>query len=194
MANFPPDRYDQVPADLKRVGAHRSPRKRGRGAIAFAWAALATGLLVVGGLYGLSRVNPDITFTLPNFGGGSEPAASPSPSASIVAPVTDPTTVPKNLKLTISILNGSATAGIENTAGDAIKAAKWPDPSRNRAQASDIETTTIYYSNAEYEGIARGLLQLLGVTGGKVALTDRYANPVTIVLGADYATLAGATG
>lgn len=192
MANFPPDRYDEVPADLKRVGAHRSPRRRGRGAIAFAWAALATGLLVVGGLYGLSRVNPDISFELPNFGGGADPVSSPSPSASIVAPVTDPTTVPKKLKLSISILNATSTNNLENIAGDAIKNAKWPNPSRNPSSTTDFPITTIYYSTADYEGIARGLLQLLGVDG-KVALTDKYANPITIVLGADYAAANGGT-
>lgn len=192
MANFPPDRYDEVPVDLKRVGAHRAPRRRGRGAIAFAWAALATGLLVVAGLYGLSRVNPSISFELPNFGGGAEAAASPAPTVSPAAPVTDPASVPKALKLAISILNGTATENLQNVAGDAIKEAGWPDPSRNPASTTDIASTTIYYTSADYEGIARGLLQLLGVDG-KVALTDKYANPVTIVLGADYATLAGAT-
>lgn len=191
MANFPQDPFDEVPADLKRVGAHRSPRKRGRGAIAFAWAALATGLLVVGGLYGLSRVNPDISFELPNFGGGDAPVASPSPSASTVAPVTDPKSVPKGLKLNISVFNGSSTPGLQNVAGDAIKAANWPNPARLVASSNSIKTTTIYYASSDYEGIARGLLQLLGVPGS-VQLTDNYpAAPITIVLGADYATLTG---
>lgn len=192
MADFSPDRYDEVPADLKRVGAHRSPRPRGRGAIAFAWAALATGILVVGGLYGLSRVNPDISFELPQFGGGDTPVSSPSPSGSPVAPVTDPKSVPKGLKLTISLLNGSSE-DVKDVAGDAIKNAGWPNPSRNNASNREIKTTTIYYSTSEFEGIALGLLQLLGVTDGKVALTDKYANPITIVLGEDYATIAGAT-
>ena len=65
MATFPQDQFDEVPAELKRVGAHRAPRPRGRGAIAFAWAALATGVLVVAGLYGLSRIDPTFTFALP---------------------------------------------------------------------------------------------------------------------------------
>ena len=192
MANFPQDQFDQVPAELRRVGAHRAPRPRGRGAIAFAWAALATGVLVVGGLYGLSRVNPDISFELPNFGGGEDPVASPSPSISQVPPVTDPSTVPKELKLTISVFNGTSTSGLQNTAADAIKDADWPNPSRNNATKRDIETTTIYYRTGDYEGIALGLVQLLGV--GKVQLSDNFPGaPVTIVLGSDYATLAGAT-
>ena len=193
MANFPPDRYDQVPVDLKRVGAHRSPKKRGSGAIAFAWAALATGILVIGGLYGLSRVNPDINFELPNFGGGDTPVSSPSPSASPIAPITDPAQVPKGLKVTISILNGS-TQDVKDTAGDAIKALNWPDPSRVNADKRDFATTTVYYASADYEGIARGMLQILGLTDGRVALTDKYANPITIVLGEDYANLVAAAG
>ena len=192
MANFPPDRYDQVPADLTRVGAHRAPRKRGRGAIAFAWAALATGVLVIAGLYGLSRVNPEISFQLPNFGGGDTPVSSPSPSASPVAPITDPAQVPKGLKVTISVFNGS-TQDVKDKAGDAIKAAKWPDPSRVNASRK-VETTTVYYTNAAYEGVARGMLQILGVTSGTVALTDLYANPITIVVGEDYANLVAASG
>lgn len=192
MATFPQDQFDEVPAELKRVGAHRAPRPKGRGAIAFAWAALATGVLVVGGLYGLSRINPDITFALPDFGGdGGDPAATPSASASSVPPVTDPTTVDPALNLSISVLNGSGTDGLHNIAGDAIKAAGWPNPARNPSTTTDEETTVIYYRSTEFEGIALGLQQLLGV--GTLQLSDRYLGaPVTIVVGNDYATVAGA--
>lgn len=193
MANFPKDPFDQVATDLKRVGAHRAPRRRGRGAIAFAWAALATGLLVVGGLYGLSRVNPEISFELPNFGGSEDPVAVPSPSVSTVPPVTDPTTVDPALALSISVFNGSSVDGLQNTAADAILAAGWPDPARANSTARDETETVIYYSAGEYEGIARGLVQLLGV--GKVQLSDAFPGaPVTIVVGEDYATVVGAGG
>jgi hypothetical protein len=192
MANFPQDQFDVVPAELKRVGAHRAPRPKGRGAIAFAWAALATGILVVGGLYGLSRVNPDITFALPDFGGGGDPAATPSSTASSVPPVTDPTTVDPDLDLSISVLNGSGTDGLHNVAGDAIKAAGWPNPARNPSTTRDEETTVIYYRSTEFEGIALGLSQLLGV--GTIQLSDKYLGaPVTIVVGNDYATVAAST-
>jgi hypothetical protein len=193
MANFPQDQFDRVPAELKRVGAHRTPGKRGRGAILFAWAALATGVLVVAGLYGLSRIDPNVSFELPSFGGGEDPAPSASPSVSTAPPVTDPATVPAELKLSISIINASSVAGLQNTAGDAITAANWPNPTRNVADVHDIQNTVIYYHSADYEGIARGLVQLLGV--GSVQLSDRYEGaPVTIVLGEDYATVTGSTG
>ncbi|HEX7834379.1 MAG TPA: LytR C-terminal domain-containing protein [Pseudolysinimonas sp.] len=195
MATFPQDQFDEVPAELKRVGAHRAPRPRGRGAINFAWAALATGILVVGGLYGLSRVNPDISFTLPDFGGGTEgPGATPTPSASSVAPVTDPSTVDPKLKLSISVLNGSSVDGLDDVAGDVIKAAKWPNPARNPSTSRDLATTVIYYRTTDFEGIALGLQQLLGGVG-KIQLSDRYLGaPITIVVGEDYATIAGSGG
>lgn len=193
MAHFPPDQFDEVPTDLHRVGAHRAPAPRGRGWIMFAWAALATGVLIVGGLYGLSRVDPNISFELPGIGGdGEEPGGTPSPSASAVPPITDPAQVPEGLPLTISVFNASSLDGAQNTAGDAIKDAGWPNPARNNASSRDVATTTVYYRTAEYEGIALGLSQLLGV--GAVQLTDRYPGaPITIILGEDYATLAGQT-
>ncbi|MEO8262560.1 MAG: LytR C-terminal domain-containing protein [Pseudolysinimonas sp.] len=193
MASFPQDPFDVVPADLKRVGAHRAPRKRGRGAIAFAWAALATGVLVIGGLYGLSRVDPNISFELPNFGGSEDPVAAPSPSVSTVPPVTDPATVDPALALSLSVFNASSAEGLQNTAGDAIVAAGWPNPARANSTARDIAETVVYYSSAAYEGIARGMVQLLGV--GSVQLSDAYPGaPVTIVVGQDYATVAGVGG
>jgi hypothetical protein len=194
MANFPQDPFDEVPAELKRVGAHRAPRPRGRGAIAFAWAALATGILVVGGLYGLSRIDPTFNFSFPGIGAGDEdPVATPSASGPAVEAVTDPTTVDPALALSISVFNGSATDGLQNTAGDAIAAAGWPDPARAVADQRDETATVVYYRSAEFEGIALGLVQLLGV--GTVQLSDAFLGaPVTIVVGSDYATVSGAAG
>ena len=164
MANFPQDPFDEVPADLKRVGAHRAPRKRGRGAIAFAWAALATGVLVVGGLYGLSRVNPDISFELPNFGGGDDPVASPSPAAVDGAAGHRPD-------------DGDQRAEAEHLGVQRQQRRRPAEHRRRRDQGGRLartrpastptsarsRPTTVYYSSRDYEGIARGLLQLLGV-------------------------------
>ena len=93
MASHTPDRFDRLPADLERVGAHRSTQKQGRGWVGFAWAALATGILVVGGLFGLSVLG-NVDLGLPTFGGGAgetpTPSATPTPTA---APLTDPATL-----------------------------------------------------------------------------------------------------
>jgi len=189
MASTPRDRFDNIPADLVRVGAHRGPAKRGRGWVSFAWFALATGLLIVGGLYGLSRVNPAISFELPVIaGGGANPTSTPS-----TAPVVPPMTVDEwkaadpAIALTISVLNGSPTDGLQSQAALQIGGAGWPAPDAQNASARDREVTVIYYHTAAYEGIAKSLAAVLGVDPVNIQLSDFYLGaPVTIVLGADY--------
>jgi hypothetical protein len=184
MASFPPDQFDEIPSDLARVGAHRAPPKRGIGWARLGWAALATSVLVVAGLFGLSLLNPDFKLDLP-FAGSTDsplPSISETPTAE---PVTDPTKVDPALKLSISVLNGSKTDGQQDKAGDAIKAAGWPDPARANSTTRSEKTTTVYYSSAAFEGIARGMVVLLGV--GTVQLSDASPGaPVTIVIGDDY--------
>jgi hypothetical protein len=192
MATFPKDQFDEIPADLARVGAHRAPRKR-RGGVIFAWAALATGVLVVAGLFGLSLVFPSINLELPSF--GSDPVASDTPApeeTAVVEPAAPTTLDPINTAqpLSLSVFNGSAVEGLQNTAGDAIQAAGWSNPARANAVERTETETVLYYRSAEYEPIAVALLQLLGT--GRVQLSDAYPGaPVTIVLGEDYATVAG---
>ena len=184
MASFPPDQFDEIPSDLVRVGAHRAPAKRGVGWVRLGWATLATAVLVVAGLFGLSLLNPDFKLDLPFAGstGSAEPSVSPTPT---VEAVTDPTKVDPALHLSISVLNGSKTDGQQDKAGDAIKAAGWPDPARANSTTRSEKTTTIYYSSRDFEGIARGMAVLLGV--GTVQLSDAFPGaPVTIVIGDDY--------
>ena len=193
MASTPRDRFDDIPDDLVRVGAHRSPAKRGRGWVAFAWAALATGVLVVGGLYALSLVNPAISFELPELGGegGGLPAATPTPEPEVAA-VTDPAAVDPALGLSISVLNASPTDGLQSDAVAQITQARWPQPVGALAGARDQEATRIYYNGAKYEGIAKGLAELLGTDPANIVNSDFYLGaPVTIVLGADYVPPAG---
>ncbi|MFF1875752.1 hypothetical protein, partial [Kitasatospora herbaricolor] len=59
---YPKDRFDTIPEDLHRVGAHRAPRARGRGWIGVGWAALATVVLVGLGVFGLSLVDSGNSF------------------------------------------------------------------------------------------------------------------------------------
>lgn len=188
MASTPRDRFDDLPDDLTRVGAHRAPAKRGRGWINFAWAALATGILVVGGLYGLSRVNPAISFEIPEFGGGvADPGSSAAPQPE-ATPLTDPALVDPALKLAISVLNASPTEDLEDAAAEQIGLAGWPTPAAAVASARDSESTVIYYNGAQFESIALGLAQLLGTDPANIVNSDAYLGaPVTIVLGADYA-------
>jgi hypothetical protein len=187
MASSPRDRFDDLPDDLTRLGAHRAPAKRGRGWVNFAWAALATGVLIVGGLYGLSLVNPAISFEIPVLAGdGAEPDVTTTPEPEVL-PITDPGLVDPELDLSISVFNASPTDNQQVTAAQQIALAEWPEPATAVASARDQEATVIYYNGASYEPIALGLAQLLGTDPANIRNSDAYLGAwVTIVLGADY--------
>ncbi|TBN57599.1 LytR family transcriptional regulator [Glaciihabitans arcticus] len=187
MATFPKDQFDTLPEDLARQGAHRAPKKKGGGWVGFAWAALATGVLVVGGLYGLSLIDSTIRFEVPGITAGEEEVTTPSESATPEVPaLTDPTTIDKARKISITVLNGTETAGLQTVAGDALKALKWPIGTRTTASLTDVEKTFVYYSNPADEDIARGLVLALGI--GEIRESAAFIGaPLTIVLGDDYA-------
>lgn len=180
MANFPPDRFDDVPADLQRVGAHRAPKKKGRGWIGFAWAVLATVLLTGAGLFALAAVDSSIHF---DFFPGVKTAA-PTPT---VIPTAEPTLSPD---VPLTILNGTPTVGLSNQVGDALVALGWTGAtegigSRANASANDVENTIVYYADPSLEGAARGIVLALGV--GDVRLsTDFPGSQITVVIGLDY--------
>lgn len=183
MANFPKDRFDELPEDLQRVGAHRAPARRGRGWIGFGWSVLATLVLVVSGVFALSVINED--FRLPFLQAEEEePSIAPIPSEE---PQAEPTQDPS---VSITVLNGTPMAGLATTVGDQLVELGWTGASlgtgsRANAADRDIDDTIVYYSDPELEGVARGLVIDLGV--GEVRLSNDYPNsPITIVLGADY--------
>jgi hypothetical protein len=181
MPTYPHDRFDSVPDDLLRVGAHRAPAKKGRGWITFAWAALATLVLVGIGLWGLSIVSGNTEFTLPFL--KSDTTATPT-----VTPT--PTAEPKlDASVPINILNGTTVPGLAKSAGDALVAQGWAGAadgvgSRTNAATTDIKQTVVYYSAAADEGVARALVLSLKV--GQVRLSNAYPARVTVVLGSDY--------
>jgi len=185
MARFPQDQFDEIPADLKRVGAHRGPARRGRAVVAAGWVVVVTLVLAGIGVFALTKILPGFEVSLPGIG------AQPTDSATIppleqAAPITDPAAVPDGVDLSISVLNATATEGLANVVGDRIADAGWPDPVRAAAAASDATETVVYYHSADYEGVARGLVELLGT--GSVVLSDFFPGaPVTIVVGADFA-------
>lgn len=179
MAKYQRDQFDDLPADLARVGAHRAPAKSGRGWITFAWAALFTGIFVAIGVLGLNLLNGS------GFLGG-EPTAAPSVSASpTVEPLTDPATIDPARAISITVLNATPTVDLETAAGTALRTAGWPVGAFALASERDIEKTVVYYSNPADEDIARGLVEALG-TGEVLESTAFLGAPITIVLGMDY--------
>jgi hypothetical protein len=175
---YPKDRFDTIPDDLSRVGAHRTPRPKGRGWIGFGWAALATVVLVGLGIFGLSLVNGSISFQ------GSTTSASPTPT-----PTPTPTIVPTvDPNLSVFVLNGTTTTGLANTVADKLTAAGWKVSSRANASDNTLSQTMVYYSDPKNEAAALGLAQSL--PGAKVAVTQDYVATgadLTVVIGSDYA-------
>lgn len=191
MAEYTPDRFDEIPDTLGRVGAHRAPTPRSRGWVAFAWAALASGVLVVGGLYGLSLISDRVTFELPGLG-TAPPMPTPTPSVSAspsVEPITDPALAELPAGFTITILNGTEVDGLGAAARNLLIAPKWPVGTVTAAAQTDLTETVVFYSDPTLEGVAAGMTSLLGT--GVIELSDAFPGaPITIVLGADFAAIA----
>ena len=186
------DRFDSVPDDLLRTGAHRAAPKSGRGWIAFAWAALATGVLVAAGLFGLAAIRGSIAlpFTSASAAATVKPTSTP-PSTSTATPTPTPTAAAKiNPALAITILNGTKTKGLAALAGDSLLKQGWSGASsrigtRGNASSSDITKTVVYYGDAANVSAARAMVLSLKV--GEIRLSPEFPkSPITVVLGSDY--------
>lgn len=179
---YPKDRFDVIPDDLDRVGAHRAPHQKGRGWIGFAWAAVATLLLIGLGILGLFIINGNIAFN-------SGPS---TPTPTVTATPTPTITPTVNPNLNVTVLNGTATAGLANQVGDILAAAGWKVQSRANASQTDITSTVIYYSDPKNEAAAKGVA--LSLPGATTAETQDFAETgadLTVVVGSDFKPPAG---
>jgi hypothetical protein len=175
---YPKDRFDVVPDNLQRVGAHRAPRGKGQGWIGFAWAALATAALIGIGVIGLFAVNSGINFN-GALGGATTPSATPTPTPTIIPTV--------NPALNVTVLNGTTTTGLATSVGNTLTKAGWKVGATGNASATNITSTVVYYSNANNKAAALGVAQSL--PGATVVLTQDFAASgadLTVVVGSDY--------
>ena len=192
MATTPTDRFDIVPDDLLRTGAHRAAPKTGRGWIAFAWAALATGMLVAAGLFGLAviRGTIDLPFIAQSAGATVKPTSTSTPAPTPTATPTPTAEAKINPALAITILNGTKTKGLAATVGDNLLKQGWRGAStgigtRGNASLSDITKTVVYYGDAANASAARAMVLSLKV--GELRFSPEFPkSPITVVLGSDY--------
>ena len=170
MTEYPRDRFDRAPETLARVGAHRAPRRPGRGWFTFGWAALATLVLIGLGVLGLTQIDRQV-------------ADTGATAAPLVKPTVDPT-------IDVVLLNATTTSGLAAGAASAITAKGWHVESTANANSTSVKTTTVYYTTTSQAGAAAGLAKSLGVT--RTALSKQFAvagrSRLTVVLGKDYAT------
>ncbi|MFC4242267.1 LytR C-terminal domain-containing protein [Gryllotalpicola reticulitermitis] len=193
---YPRDRFDLIPAELQRVGAHRTPKKRLRGSPWIISCAVAIVVIIAAGwIYlrvldhrvfgGTNGVNPAATGT-PN------PTGSPTPSATATStPTATPTPTPTPTMVPtapLAVLNGSRRAGLAAGAKTKLLAAGWNSIVTGNAPQSGIATSTVYYADPSLRGIALGVAQALGIGSvTQAALPSNAANvQVAVVLGSDY--------
>lgn len=173
---FPKDRFDDLPAEIGRVGAHRAENPRMRGWLVLLWAVIATIVLIAVGIFGTLLASGRIElFPTP------EPTVTPAP---VITPVVDPT-------IGVLILNATPEQGLATQMKDVVVAAGWAEDNVNAGEAgsTDFEKTTIYYLAAEDEAAALGLAEVIG--GAEVQQSDVYqpaipdTKQLTIVIGLD---------
>ncbi|MDQ1215778.1 LytR C-terminal domain-containing protein [Microbacterium arborescens] len=182
---YPKDRFDELPADSTRVGAHRAENPRLRAGVVLAWAAGAVLVLVAAGIVGTMIVTGRIALF----------PAEPTATAVVEAPVeADPVV---DTSYPVLILNATSERGLATALRDTVVGAGWNSDVVDAGDASthDFATTTIFYVNAEDEGAARGLAQVIG--GADVEMSEAYAGPdaadgtpskqLTVVVGEDRA-------
>jgi hypothetical protein len=177
---YPRDRFDEIPDDLQRVGAHRAPRPKGRAWIAVAWSALAVVVLVGAGIFGLSLVSGSISFHgTPNSSSAGTPTPTPTPTPT-VTPTVDPS-------LSVNVLNGTTTEGLGGKVRDVLTQAGWKVGAVANADKQDLTQTVVYYSDPKNQAAALGAAKSL--PGATVEESQAFADTgadLTVVVGSDY--------
>lgn len=172
---YPRDRFDEIPAQRGRVGAHRAENPRMRGAVVFLWAATATLVLVAAGVFGTLVASGRI-----DLNPAASPASTPEPT---VTPILD-------TSYSVLVLNATPVEGLSGQVADKIIAAGWKaaQVSAGAAGSDDFRTTTVYYAHPEDEAAAAGLAKAIG--GAAIAESADYLQSddqkqLTVVIGLD---------
>lgn len=177
---YPKDRFDDIPSSLDRRGAHRAPRTRGDRIAAWLWGAGAVIVLVVIGLIAMFAIDNIVSFEQ------AEPTPTPTEEIPAEAP---PAAVTPALdpELPVTVLNGTALAGVAGGTGDDLEALGWNVVSRDDADNENYTETTVFYGAAEDEAAALQVVQDLG--GGTAVLDPSGSTPgtITIIIGLDLA-------
>ncbi|MGV9194628.1 LytR C-terminal domain-containing protein [Microbacterium sp. MC2] len=157
---YPKDRFDDLPADVERIGVHRAENPRLRVGVIIMWSAIATIVLVALGVFGTLLATGRL---------GAGPQAPPTPvaDAPAVEAVVDTT-------YSVLVLNATDQDGLASSMSETIIAGGWAadDIIAGEAGSNDFPTTTVYYPTADDEGAARGLAEVIG--GAEVARNDSY--------------------
>ncbi|MCJ1708752.1 LytR C-terminal domain-containing protein [Microbacterium sp. VKM Ac-2923] len=150
-STFPRDRFDDLPDPSGRVGAHRAENPRLRGWIVFFWAAIATLVLIIAGIFATLVVSGRISL-------GPDDVATPVPTVEVTTPAVIDTSY------SIVVLNGTADEGLAGALRDQIVAAGWPGDGveTGDSDTTDFGQTTVFYLRETDLAAAEGLAQTIG--------------------------------
>lgn len=159
-----------------------------RGWVVFLWAAVATLVLIVAGIFATLVMSGRVSLT---------PDAQPTPTpTATVEPVVD-------TSYDILVLNATPESGLATQVKDTLVAAGWSAEDINASEAgtTDFAETTVYYAFPGDEAAAAGVAELLG--GARLEQSDFYqpvddaatsdvdesqAAQLTVVIGLDRTT------
>ncbi|WES64786.1 LytR C-terminal domain-containing protein [Microbacter sp. GSS18] len=178
QTSFPRDRFDDLPEDGGRVGAHRAEQPHLHGWTLFFWAVAATVVLTLVGVFATMIASGRIQL-VPE----PEPTVAATP-VEAVEPVVD-------TSYQVLILNATPQEGLATQTRDVVLGAGWAasDVTAGEAGSQDFAETTVYYLSDEDEAAALGLADVIG--GARTEQSDVYqvavegASQLTVVLGLD---------
>lgn len=169
------DRFDDVPRDRNRVGAHRAENPRLRMGVVLLWAALAAVLLFVVGVVGMLALQQ------------RQSAPAPQSSSDIAQTAGNVDTT-----YTVLVLNASGDDTRGGEIEQKLRDAGWAEGDILPVTADEqgFETTTVFYVDDADREAAVGLAQLVGAR--EVQQDGTYAeaqggekSPLTVVIGVD---------
>ncbi|WP_029151233.1 LytR C-terminal domain-containing protein [Microbacterium indicum] len=173
--DFPRDRFDEVPRDPARVGAHRAPRPRFRWLSTLLWWLLAVAILTGAGILGFLALSQtqDISLPLPS----SSSQETQEPEAQL------------DTTKTVLVLNGTDDQAAADAVRQAVVDAGWSEDLvvPLDADRDDFAETIVYYGDDDEQSAAQALSDAIGAAGIQqdTAFDDMSESGLTVVVGLD---------
>lgn len=198
---YPADRFDTVPVGGRRgarLGAHRAnPRQRFLGR----WVLLVlscTLVLTLLGVLWLMRVGADSTvFSSAKDAVKSGETVTPTPApveaetaqAPEPAPEPEPAQPVINPDATVTVLNGTVTAGLAGRVAQEITDSGWGNVIAvgNTPDYAETAISAIYYADEAQATAAQALAVQLGIAAHFDPAYANYGSDLVVVIGADRA-------
>lgn len=171
---------------------YKTYKSRGTGnGFSFPWKFMAMFLLAfgitTGVIYGISRMNLNVSSATALFSFAAKPTATPTPSPE-PSPTPTPTPELNKEELRIKVLNGSGISGKASDVKDALNEAGYQEILTGNADAFDYEQTVVQVkeeSSEYFDALKEDLSEYVTLTKSE-PLEDDDAADVIIIVGTDF--------